>query len=222
MRANPMQQVWWEATPVRRSRRALLLAVASLGVLWWLAMRRVREVAKRARCDVARDAGLMVPAQGMDGGEIGAEYGRRLQRVVRLCRDAPDRQLLLTGRSRDVAARGESAAGWRWMREFGLGMQARVSLDEIDGDTLDDLRCAAARVAPGERVAIVSNRYHLARCGVLARRLGLDWSLCAAESAWRGGLCCQVLLAREALALLALGGWRSAFLDTSSLLEPDR
>ena len=222
MRANPMQQVWWEATPVRRSRRALLLAVLSLGVLWWLAMRRVRAVAKRARCEAPRDAALMVPAQGMDGGEIGGEYGRRLQRVVRLSRDTPDRRLLLTGRSREAAARGESAAGWRWMREFGLSPHARVSLDETDGDTEADLRCAAARVAAGERVAIVTNRYHLARCGVLARRLGLEWSLCAAESAWRGGLCCQLALAREALALLALGGWRGAFLDPSSLLEPDR
>jgi hypothetical protein len=57
----------------------------------------------------------------------------------------------------------------------------------------------------------------------LARRLGLDWSLCAAESAWRGGLCCQFLVAREALALLALCGWRAAFLATPpSIPEPDR
>ena len=73
---------------------------------------------------------------------------------------------------------------------------------------------------PGQRVAIVSNRYHLARCGVLARRLGLDWSLCAAESAWRGGLCCQLAVAREALVLLALCGWRAAF--SLRPLEPDR
>ena len=222
MRANPMQTVWWEATPARRSRRAVLLAASSLGVLWWLAMRRVRAVAQLAQHDAPRDAALMVPAQGLDGGEIAAEYGRRLQRVVRLCRDTPERRLLLTGRSGQPAARGESAAGWRWMREFGLQAQAHVSLDETDGDTGGDLRCAAARVAPGERVAIVSNRYHLARCGVLARRLGLDWSLCAAESAWRGGLCCQVALAKEALALLALCGWQAAFLDAPSLLEPDR
>jgi hypothetical protein len=222
MRANPMQPVWWDATPVRRSRRAVLLTLLSLGVLWWLAMRRVREVALRARSEAPRDAGLMVPAQGLDTGEIAAEYGRRLQRVVRLCRETPERRLLLTGRSAAAAARGESAAGWRWMREFGLGAHARVSLDETEGDTEDDLRCAAARAAPGERIAIVSNRYHLLRCGVLARRLGLDWSLCAAESAWRGGLCCQAALAREAWALLALGGWRAAFIDTSSLLEPPR
>jgi hypothetical protein len=222
MRANPMQQVWWDATPTRRSRRAVLLAVLSLGLLWWLAMKRVREIARRARCEAPPDATLMVPAQGLDGGEIGAEYGRRLQRVVRLCREAPERRLLLAGRSQQAATRGESAAGWRWMREFGLGAQAHVSLDENDGGTEDDLRCAAARMAPGERVAIVSNRYHLARCGVLARRLGLDWSLCAAESAWRGGLCCQFAVAREALALLALCGWRAAFLDSPLLPEPDR
>ena len=222
MRANPMQQVWWEATPTRRSRRAVLLAVLSFGILWWLAMRRVRDVARGARHDAPRDAALMVPAFGLDGGEIAAEYGRRLQRVTRLCREAPERRLLLTGRSKEAAVRGESAAGWRWMREFGLCPQAVVSLDENDGDTADDLRCAAARVTAGERVAIVSNRYHLARCGVLARRQGLDWSLCAAESAWRGGLCCQFAVAREALALLALCGWRAAFLDSPLLPEPDR
>lgn len=222
MRANPMQQVWWDATPTRRSRRAVLLAALSLGVLWWLAMKRVRELARAARCEAPRDAALMVPAFGLDGGEISAEYGRRLQRVTRLCREAPERRLLLTGRSNEAATRGESAAGWRWMREFGLCPQAIVSLDENAGDTEDDLRHAAARVAPGQKVAIVSNRYHLARCAVLARRLGLDWSPCAAESAWRGGLCCQIAVAREALALLALCGWRAAFLDSTLIPEPDR
>jgi len=222
MRANPMQQVWWDATPVRRSRRALLLSIASFGVLPWLTMRRVRAVAVQARCDAPRDATLMVPAQGLDHGEISAEYGRRLQRVTRLCREWGERRLLLTGRSALPATRGESAAGWRWMKEFGLCAQAHVALDENDGDTLDDLRCAAARTVDGERVAIVSNRYHLARCGVLARRLGLDWTLCAAESAWRGGLCCQLQVAREALALLALEGWRAALPDRPPLPEPDR
>jgi len=222
MRANPMQQLWWDATPVRRSRRALLLAIASGGMLLWLTMRRVPAVVIAARSDAPRDATLMMPAQGLDGGEIAAEYGRRLQRVTRLCREWGERRLLLTGRSTLPAARGESAAGWRWMKEFGLCAQAHVALDENDGDTGDDLRCAAARTVAGERVAIVSNRYHLARCGVLARRLGLDWTLCAAESAWRGGLCCQMAVAREAMALLALEGWRAALPDHRSLPEPDR
>ncbi len=221
MRANPMQEVWWQATAERRSRRAWLLAALSLGLLWWLSARRVRQVARAARSEVQPQVPLLVPAQGLDGGEIAAEYGRRLQRVVLLTRENPARRLMLTGRSQQAASRGEAAAGLRWMQELGLASDTPVSLDEIDGDTADDLRCASARTAPGERIAIVSNRYHLARCGWIARGMGLNWQLCAAESQWRGSLCCQLAVAREALALLALGGWRAAFFDADLLADPD-
>ena len=47
--------------------------------------------------------------------------------------------------------------------------------------------------APRTRVTLLSNRYHLARCALFARQLGMDWELCAAEpqltlgpaTAWR-------------------------------------
>ena len=86
-------------------------------------------------------------------------------------------------------------------------------LDEAARDTVQNLRNAAAAIGPGRRAAIVSNRYHLARCGWIARGLGLDWQLCAAESRWHGGAYDQAAVAREALVLLGLAGWRSALRD---------
>ena len=44
--------------------------------------------------------------------------------------------------------------------------------------------------APSRRVTLLSSRYHLARCALFARGLGLHWELCAAEPAlsWRPGM----------------------------------
>ena len=57
-----------------------VLAVLSLGVLWWLAIRRVREVAKAARCEAPRDAAVRA---GRPGDERPAVYVHHDPRRVR-------------------------------------------------------------------------------------------------------------------------------------------
>jgi hypothetical protein len=58
-------------------------------------------------------------------------------------------------------------------------------LEAESRDTLQNLRNARRDLlratATLPRVALLSNRYHLARCALFARQLGFDWELCAAE-----------------------------------------
>jgi uncharacterized SAM-binding protein YcdF (DUF218 family) len=197
----------------RRMLRAAVLVLGSGGVLWWLTARRIRALARSAGC-VARDAqAIVIPGHRLAGGDVGPEYALRLCRAIALWRERPERALLLSGRAEDLHSPSEALAGMIWLLDLGLPVGVHVVLDEMARDTVENLRNARLALGPGQRAAIVSNRYHLARCGWIAHRLGLDWPLCAAESRWHGGAYDQAAVAREALVLLGLAGWRSALRD---------
>jgi uncharacterized SAM-binding protein YcdF (DUF218 family) len=198
---------------VRRALRAALLVLGSGGVLWWLTARRIRHLARSATCVPRGAEAIVIPGHRLAGGDVGSEYALRLCRAMALWREWPQRLLLLSGRAEDRHSPSEALAGMIWLLDLGLPPGVRVVLDETARDTVENLRNARAALGPDQRAVIVSNRYHLARCGWIARRLGLDWPLCAAESRWHGGAYDQAAVAREALVLLGLAGWRSALRD---------
>lgn len=73
----------------------------------------------------------------------------------------------------------------RELRAGGLGVSARITLEDQSRDTLENLRHARLLLRQGEGdVLLLSSRYHLARCSLFARWLGIDHRLCAAEERW--------------------------------------
>ncbi len=71
----------------------------------------------------------------------------------------------------------------------GIASDAPLLLESASRDTLQNLRNARDLLASGldagasrMRVVLLSSRYHLARCALFARQLGLDAELCAAEA----------------------------------------
>ena len=75
----------------------------------------------------------------------------------------------------------------RWVDALfarGMGRDVAVQLESGSRDTLQNLRNARHVLggAVRERVTLLSSRYHLARCALLARQLGFDAELCAAEA----------------------------------------
>ncbi|HSR64218.1 MAG TPA: YdcF family protein, partial [Xanthomonadaceae bacterium] len=92
---------------------------------------------------------------------------------------------LLGGGADDEPSEAEIAR--RELIARGIAGDAPLHLEGKSRDTLQNLRNARELLSGATlpRVALLSNRYHLARCALFARQLGFDWELCAAEARLR-------------------------------------
>ncbi len=139
---------------------------------------------------------VLVPGVRLHQGEIGADFLCRLERAAALHAEgaAP---LVLLGGVTGRAAVSEAAKGRDYLRARGVADDA-MQLEERSRHTLENLRHARVLLGDATPVIIVSNRYHLARLGVMAAGLGLDHRLCAAETDWRWSPALVGHLLREA------------------------
>ena len=80
----------------------------------------------------------------------------------------------------------EAAVAERELRALGWPATVPLVLEDQSRDTLENLRHAHGLLGDGSGPAwLLSNRYHLARCCLLADCVGLEHEPCAAEDAWR-------------------------------------
>lgn len=178
---------------------AALATLATGGLLYLRNLRRVWKTAHEAPTAAADgDYVLVFGKRPVDGGPD-ADFRARLARAHDLARAVPTRPLVLMGGGPPGAREADIAR--RELAALGLPEAHPVWIEADSLDTLQNLRNARdmiARTAPRAgsslpRVALLSNRYHLARCAALARGLGFEVTLCAADvrlprdwrTAWR-------------------------------------
>ncbi|MDZ4813697.1 MAG: YdcF family protein [Pseudomonadota bacterium] len=180
-----------------------LVFVASLGSLWfiyfwraWRTARTVSAVHEGRHC-------LLVFGKRLAAGAADADLLARVRRAHALVESGAVHTLVLLG-GRVGNERSEAEVTGDLLRNLGLPPNLPIFLEEISGDTLENLRHARGLLAaqcrePGAgSVVLLSNRYHLARCSLLAANVGLEHAVCAAEDSWRPGVRHWFLLAKEA------------------------
>lgn len=129
---------------------------------------------------------VLVFGRRLERDEPEADYRHRLRRALALVREAQTEQLLLLGGASGGSI-SEASAGHRWLLREGLPSDVSVWLEHESTDSLENLRQARGLLrgedagAPLPPVALVTSRYHLARCQLLARRLGFASVPVAAE-----------------------------------------
>lgn len=169
----------------------LMLAASCVGILatgglsLLLCFLHVSTVAVRTRCvpeatdSEDREKIILVPGVRLSrDGSPDRDFVARLSRAG-LLPGAPI--VILGGQTRAGVAVSEAMAGRGWLISNGLSAD-RILCEEASRNTLENLRAARNHFAAGGTVpVIVSNRYHLARIGILARGLGMRPILCAAE-----------------------------------------
>lgn len=163
----------------------LLAVVCSGGLVWLAYLIRVWRIAASSPVQIPECMTALVFGCQLHGDQPSAEFQRRLQRALTLARTHhTDHILVLGGYSGGPLS--EAAAGDVWLRQHGLPDGVRLELEQESIDSLENLRHArsllraSATTLPS--VALVTSRYHLARCLMLARRLGLDGVPVAAEA----------------------------------------
>lgn len=134
----------------------------------------------------ARPMVVLVFGQRLEQDQPGEDYRHRLAAALELARAALAERLLLLGGFSGGAV-SEADAGHGWLVRHGLPGQLPVQLEHESTDSLENLRHARELLSAGEPnrplppVALLTSRYHLARCLLLARRLGFAGQPLAAE-----------------------------------------
>jgi uncharacterized SAM-binding protein YcdF (DUF218 family) len=180
---------------------ALAACLFSAGLLYVGYYLHVLRVARRAPCEPRRGDCVLLFGKHAPRGRIDADFDARLARAAALWRQAPLRGfVLLGGGAPGAPSEAELARGALLAR--GVAADAPLLLEAQSRDTLQNLRNARALLHGGPQpralVTLLSNRYHLARCALFARQLGLDCELCAAEAAWRWHPAALLRIAGEA------------------------
>ncbi|TCI09188.1 YdcF family protein [Dyella soli] len=167
----------------------LAALVLSLGLVWVGYLIHVWRIAARSPLTLPQPMTVLVFGRRLVCDKPEADYQQRLGRALALMRaEQTDHVLLLGGRSGGQVS--EAAAGRDWLLGHELPPGVTLRLEQASVDSLENLRHARSllqedgpvtRVLPP--VALVTSRYHLARCLLLARRLGFDSVPVAAEPA---------------------------------------
>ena len=111
------------------------------------------------------------------------DYRARLATAARLANGRPGHHIWILGGRTGNAQYTEAAAGEALLRTMPGGDTFRVTLEERSHDTLTNLRHLRVYLAENDArtLTLITNRYHLARVGQMARSLGLPHQMCAAE-----------------------------------------
>lgn len=155
------------------------------GTYLWFFAHTVR-VARRTTQNPGEARSVIVFGKRLTHGGPDREFLWRLRHALRLLRARPDLTVLLAGgRSGPEGMPSEAETARRWLLRRMPDAVSRLLVEERSLDTVDNLR-EARHLLPNGRIALLSNRYHLARCVALARSLDLDAHACAAEPRLRG------------------------------------
>jgi len=164
-----------------------LACLASGGLLYLGYLWHVLRTARRAPVLPERGDCVLLFGKHAPAGRIDRDFDARLDRAISLWRQRPPRAVVLLGGGA-AGEPSEAEVARRALLARGIGDDAPLQLEAQSRDTLQNLRNARELLratASDVRVTLLSSRYHLARCALFARQLGLDFELCAAESSLR-------------------------------------
>ncbi|KJV35318.1 YdcF family protein [Luteibacter yeojuensis] len=164
----------------------LVALAASLGTLYIAHFIRVWRIARLSPTRLAAPRTLLVFGRRLVHGEPEADFISRLGRARANAFDGMADRVLVLGGVSDGGRRSEAEAGLQWLDEAGWPPGVPLLLEQHSIDSLENLHHARDMLR-GEGVlppvALVTSRYHLARCAYLARRLAFHATPVAAEPA---------------------------------------
>ncbi len=158
-----------------------LFILATLGLSWlWLIFKTYR-TAQQAPTPSQIQRPLIVFGKQLHHNQIDNDYRARLQRVLALQTDQP---IFVLGGITAPNSVSEAKAGETFLLHRQPSLESQLILEESSRNTLENLKQARLFLARQDnplQVDLLSNRYHLYRCQALAKGLGFDVTLVAAE-----------------------------------------
>lgn len=171
----------WDADAIFTLMLSLMIGLVTLGIphLWLLV--QVIRTGAQANTQPGTEGAVAVLGKKLQQGGISADYRLRLDRALVLYEIWNKPGILVIGGNTSSEI-SEASAGADYLIRAGVTSTA-VALEELSVNTLENFRHARPWFDSHPRAVIVSNRYHLQRLLTMARGMGLDIRLCAAEDA---------------------------------------
>lgn len=171
----------------------LLLSTTLIGLMGGITLlilgHRVLSVARLSKPACTSDAELLlVPGMQLLEERPNHDYSLRLERARQL-HSQNSQGILIMGGITAGAGHSEAVAGQKFLIERGVP-SSELTLEDRSRNTLENLRNVRNLLTDSKitKYALISNRYHLARCHALASGLGMTPELCAAEDDFRAPL----------------------------------
>lgn len=162
-----------------------LSIVVTLGLSLIPSMCSVYRTAKTSPCNVPAGSFLLVMGARLENDRITTFFRQRLDRALALIKGEKGLRILLLGGITGNNRISEAEMGRQYLLRNGVDPD-HVMLEDQSRHTLENLKHARTLFASRACSAtILSNRFHLARCSALARGLGIEHALCAAEDELR-------------------------------------
>lgn len=158
----------------------ILLLTAGLSLIWPL--RQVIKTAQKTSTTAPADLMLIVLGKSLQQGQVDTEYAKRLERSSKLYQTGHKPILILGGVS-DNRYVSEAEKGREYLLEKKVN-HADILLEDISLHTLENLHNAREVIQRKSLETIfilITSRYHLKRSEVIAKGLGMQPVLCAAE-----------------------------------------
>ncbi|CAA9353890.1 MAG: hypothetical protein AVDCRST_MAG71-2917 [uncultured Lysobacter sp.] len=203
-RATHRLQLFGDRDALHAVAVATVACTLTAGLVYVGYLVHVWRTARRAPCQPEHGECVLLFGKHSPQGRIDRDFEARLDRAVSLWQQRPPSHVvLLGGGAPDEPTEAEVARTELFAR--GVATDAPLQLEAQSRDTLQNLRNARSLLAETvyidgvrRRVTLLSSRYHLARCALFARQLGLDVELCAAETRLQLGPRMVLRLAGEA------------------------
>lgn len=164
----------------------LLVLLPTLALPWLVATLWALAVGLRTGAGPAGATTLVVPGKRLVEQRPDADFEARLGTAARLATGPSDRRILILGGATGTGPLSEAEAGADWLRARFPKDDLDLHLEQASADTLTNLHAVRElnrrdQASQSSSVALISNRYHLARLGLMASSLGIHHLLIAAE-----------------------------------------
>lgn len=181
----------------------ILVIVGTLGVALIVALQRVVAVARMHVDSEKVTELLIVPGKRLVRGRPDEDFGARLRRAATLSQTKDHRRILILGGKTASSALTEAEAGEIFLRSLPGAGDLSILQESASRNTLSNLRNVRDMLSESlncdGRVTLISNRYHLARLGLIADSLSLAHFLWPAEDGLQLNATMALILFREAL-----------------------
>ena len=158
-----------------------LVIVACLGLTLIPVARRVYWTAKTTPATSSDEHLLIVLGARLEDDQITPIFRQRLDRTVALYDRQKAIRVIILGGTTWGNATSEAAKGREYLLARGIHADDLIMEDQ-SRNTLENLKHAKPMIADHDaHPLLISNRFHLARCSALARGIGIEHGLCAAE-----------------------------------------
>lgn len=162
-----------------------VLICLTLGLSWLWMSRRAYVTAKKASSTSYSPIPLIVFGKQLIQNQIDTDYQLRLDRTLDVVKRTPSVPIILLGGRTEDNLISESEAGQGYLLTQQPELETHLILEKASRNTLENLQQAKQYLIAQQHclnVRLVSSRYHLYRCKLIAAGLGIKAELIAAET----------------------------------------